>query len=87
MQALNKKSLTIYGEGSQTRSFCFVEDLIEAMILLINSDYKEPINIGNPKEILIKEVALLINKLTHNYSDFSYQPCVRHADCFQFPKF
>ena len=74
MQALNKKSLTIYGEGSQTRSFCFVEDLIEAMILLINSDYKEPINIGNPKEILIKEVALLINKLTHNYSDFSYMP-------------
>ena len=74
IQALKKKSLTIYGEGHQTRSFCFVDDLIDAMILLINSNYHEPINIGNPQEIGIKEIALLINKLTNNYNDFLYMP-------------
>ena len=54
VQALKGESLTLYGDGSQTRSFCFVDDLIEGMILLMNSNQVGPINIGNPSEFTIK---------------------------------
>ena len=53
-QALNQKSLTIYGDGSQTRSFCYVDDLVDGLIKLMNSDFNLPINLGNPNEIEIK---------------------------------
>ena len=62
VQALRGKPLTIYGEGIQTRSFCYVDDLIEGMIRLMNSNYSQPINIGNPDEYTIKEIAELIQK-------------------------
>ena len=57
VQALRGEPLTIYGEGLQTRSFCYVDDLIEGMIRLMNSDQTGPINIGNPVEFTIRELA------------------------------
>ena len=59
-QALNGNDLTIYGDGSQTRSFCFVSDLIEGLINLMNSNYSYPLNLGNDQEISIVELANLI---------------------------
>lgn len=64
VQALQGKPLTIYGDGSQTRSFCFVDDLIEGLINLMASRYTEPINLGNPKEHTILEIAEKIIMLT-----------------------
>ena len=60
VQALNNEKLTIYGDGSQTRSFCYVDDLIEGIIKLMNSDYSSPVNLGNPEEFSIKELAELV---------------------------
>jgi len=65
-QALRDEPLTIYGDGSQTRSFCYVEDLIEGIYRLMMADYHEPVNIGNPNEITILDFAKLINRLTDN---------------------
>ena len=53
---LRNKPLTIYGNGSQTRSFCYVSDMIEGLICAMNSNYSSPINLGNPEEITIKKV-------------------------------
>lgn len=66
MQALKQQPLTIYGDGSQTRSFCYVDDLIEGIYRLLFSDYHEPVNIGNPTETSILEFAQIINRLTNN---------------------
>ena len=60
VQALQEKSLTVYGEGKQTRSFCFVNDLIKGMVLLMNSNYTGPMNIGNPDEYSILNIAEII---------------------------
>ena len=60
VQALQGKALTLYGDGSQTRSFCYVDDLIEGMIRLMNSDKTGPINIGNPNEFTIRQLAELV---------------------------
>jgi UDP-glucuronate decarboxylase len=57
VQALRGEPLTIYGDGSQTRSFCFVDDLIEGLIRLADSDVTEPVNLGNPMEFTINELA------------------------------
>ncbi len=65
-QALRGEPLTIYGDGQQTRSFCFVEDLIEGIYRLILTDYHDPVNIGNPVETTIFDSALLINEVTGN---------------------
>ncbi|MBW6464933.1 MAG: SDR family oxidoreductase [Brevefilum sp.] len=65
-QALRGEPLTIYGDGMQTRSFCYVDDLIEGIYRLMLSDYHEPVNIGNPNEISICEFADLVNELTGN---------------------
>ncbi|MDB4555169.1 SDR family oxidoreductase [Synechococcus sp. AH-707-D15] len=62
VQALRGKALTIYGDGKQTRSFCYVDDLIEGLIRLMNSDYTSPINIGNPNEFTMLELAELIRQ-------------------------
>jgi dTDP-glucose 4,6-dehydratase len=66
IQALRKEPLTIYGNGNQTRSFCFVDDLIEGIARLLASKEHEPINIGNPTEITINQFAEMINKITGN---------------------
>ncbi len=63
-QALRGEDLTIFGDGSQTRSFCYVDDLVEGIFRLLMSDYAYPVNIGNPSEITIKEFAEEIIKLT-----------------------
>lgn len=63
-QALRGEDLTIFGDGSQTRSFCYVDDLVEGIVKLLHSDYAYPVNIGNPSEITIGEFAEEIIKLT-----------------------
>ena len=63
-QALRGEDLTMFGDGSQTRSFCYVDDLVEGIYLLLLSDYAQPVNIGNPDEITIKEFGEEIIKLT-----------------------
>jgi len=67
-QAINNEDITIYGDGEQTRSFCYVDDLIDGMIKCMNSEYKLPINLGNPIEMKIKEIAELILLLTNSKS-------------------
>lgn len=68
VQALEKKDITIYGDGKQTRSFCFVSDLVDGIIRLMNSDDSivGPINMGNPHEITVKELAELIIEIIHS---------------------
>ena len=73
VQALRKEKITIYGDGSQTRSFCYVDDLINGMILLMNSNYQKPMNIGNPNEFTIKELALLVKGLIDPNSEFNFK--------------
>ena len=72
-QALKDQRITLYGDGSQTRSFCYVDDLIEGMILLMDSNYKYPMNIGNPNEFSIKELANLIRNLVNPNLEFEYK--------------
>ena len=71
-QALRKESLTIYGDGEQTRSFCYVDDLIEGIIKLVLSDLHLPVNLGNPTEITILRLAELINEKLDNRSNLSF---------------
>lgn len=73
-QALRGEDLTIFGDGSQTRSFCYVDDLVEGIYRLLMSDYVHPMNIGNPSEITIKEFAEEIIKLTGTTQKIIYQP-------------
>ena len=60
VQALRGESLTLYGDGSQTRSFCYVSDLIEGLIRLMNGEHTGPINLGNPDEFTIRQLAELV---------------------------
>jgi len=74
IQALKKEPLTIYGDGNQTRSFCYVDDLIEGIYRLMVVDEHLPVNIGNPTEISILEFAQLINQLANNPAGIVVQP-------------
>ena len=65
-QALKGKPLTVYGDGSQTRSFCYVDDLVDGLTRLMSSGITEPTNIGNPHEVTILQFAHTINGLTDN---------------------
>lgn len=73
-QALRGEDLTIFGDGSQTRSFCYVDDLVEGIFRLLMSDYASPVNIGNPDEITIKDFAEEIIKLTATKQKIVYKP-------------
>lgn len=73
-QALRGEDLTIFGDGSQTRSFCYVDDLVEGIYRLLLSDYVEPVNIGNPDEITIREFAEEIIKLTNTTQKVVFKP-------------
>ncbi len=76
VQALQNQNITLYGDGLQTRSFCYVDDLIDGMILLMNSsdDFIGPVNIGNPAEITVLELADMIIGLTNSKSKLSFLP-------------
>ena len=73
-QALRGEDLTVFGDGSQTRSFCFVDDLVEGIYLLLLSDYHLPVNIGNPKEVSLNEFAAEILALTGSNVKIVYRP-------------
>jgi len=73
-QALRGEDITIFGDGSQTRSFCYVDDQIEGIYRLLHSDYSDPINIGNPHEISIKDFAQEIIDLTGTDQKVVYKP-------------
>ncbi|NQV75635.1 MAG: SDR family oxidoreductase [Bacteroidetes bacterium] len=73
-QALRGEDLTVFGDGSQTRSFCYVDDLVEGIYRLLFSDYSMPLNIGNPDEITIKEFGEEIIKLTGTKQKMIYNP-------------
>jgi len=73
-QALRGEDLTVFGDGSQTRSFCYVDDLIEGIYRLLMSDYIYPVNIGNPNEISLKDFAEEIIKLTGTQQKIVYKP-------------
>ncbi|MEO5910150.1 MAG: UDP-glucuronic acid decarboxylase family protein [Pelobium sp.] len=73
-QALRGEDLTVFGDGSQTRSFCYVDDLVEGIYRLLLSDYSSPVNIGNPDEITISQFAEEIIKLTGTTQKVIYKP-------------
>ena len=72
VQGLRNEKIKIYGDGKQTRSFCYVDDLIDGMILLMGSKYQMPVNIGNPNEFSINELANLIKYLINPDIEFEY---------------
>ncbi|MBN2385943.1 MAG: SDR family oxidoreductase [Anaerolineales bacterium] len=73
-QALRNAALTVYGNGAQTRSFCYVDDLIDGLVRLLMADSHEPVNIGSPNEITIREFAELVNQLTGNQAGIVSMP-------------
>src|SRR6059036_1219587 len=73
-QALRGEPLTVYGDGSQTRSFCYVSDLVEGIVRLLRSDHSEPVNCGNPTEISILQFAERIKALTGSKSEVVFRP-------------
>jgi dTDP-glucose 4,6-dehydratase len=73
-QALRDEDLTVFGDGSQTRSFCYVDDLIEGIYRLLMSDYSLPVNIGNPSEITLKEFAEEVIAITGTHRKIIYKP-------------
>lgn len=79
-QALRNEPLTIYGDGSQTRSFCYVSDLVEGIYRLVLSNEHDPVNIGNPDETSILEFAVTINRLVGNQAGISFLPAQRLSD-------
>ncbi len=73
-QALKNKPLTVFGDGGQTRSFCYVSDLIEGIYRLMMSDYSLPVNIGNPAELTVLEFAKQIIRATGSSSRIAHKP-------------
>ncbi len=73
-QALRNEDVTIFGDGSQTRSFCYVTDLVDGIIRLLESDVNDPVNIGNPHELTIKQIAETIIGMTGSSSRLVYEP-------------
>ncbi|MFA6583761.1 MAG: UDP-glucuronic acid decarboxylase family protein [Elusimicrobiaceae bacterium] len=73
-QAITGKPITVYGSGSQTRSLCYVDDLVDGIYKLLMSDYNEPVNIGNPQEITMAELALKIKNITRSASPIIEEP-------------
>ena len=73
-QAIHNIDITLYGDGSQSRSFCYIDDQVDGLIKLMNSNYIYPVNIGNPFELTVKILALLIIRLTGSTSNVVYKP-------------
>jgi len=76
MQALAGENITIYGDGNQTRSFCYVDDLVDGMVRMMNSreGFTGPVNLGNPGEFTIKELAEKVIEMTGSSSTIAYEP-------------
>jgi dTDP-glucose 4,6-dehydratase len=74
VQALSGKPLTVYGDGSQTRSFCYASDEIRGFLALLESDYVGPVNIGTPSEFTVLELAKLVVEITGSSSEISFEP-------------
>jgi dTDP-glucose 4,6-dehydratase len=85
-QALQDKPLTVFGDGSQTRSFCYVDDMIRGLVALIESDIHQPVNLGNPDEMTILELAKVVIEVTESRSEIVYEalpiddPAIRQPD-------
>ena len=73
LQAINNENITIYGDGLQTRSFQFIDDLVEGLLKMMNSDFVGPVNLGNPVELSMKDLAGKIINLTNSSSDIIYK--------------
>jgi len=73
-QALKNEAVTVFGDGTQTRSFCYVTDLVDGILRLMASDTNEPVNIGNPHEVTIEEIARTIIRLVGSSSTIVYRP-------------
>jgi dTDP-glucose 4,6-dehydratase len=73
-QALDGRPLTVYGDGSQTRSFCFVSDMVDGIRRLLESDFAEPVNIGNPGEFTVNQFAEIVIELTGSKSSIQHLP-------------
>ena len=73
VQALKNSDITIFGDGSQTRSFCYIDDTLDAIVKFMNTDIMGPVNIGNPEEYSIKEIAHIIISLTNSKSPIIYK--------------
>ena len=73
LQALNNENITIYGDGSQTRSFQFIDDLVNGLIKMMNSNFEGPVNVGNPIELSMKDLATMVIKLTNSSSNITYK--------------
>jgi dTDP-glucose 4,6-dehydratase len=74
VQALDGKPLTVYGDGSQTRSFCYVDDEVRGIVALLDSDYVGPVNVGNPHEFTVLELAGLVLEITGSSSEIVHEP-------------
>jgi dTDP-glucose 4,6-dehydratase len=74
LQAINERPLTVYGDGSQTRSFCFVDDLVDGIVRLLHSDLHDPVNIGNPEEWTVLRMAEVIRDLTGSTTPIVLEP-------------
>lgn len=73
-QALKNEPMTVFGDGTQTRSFCFVSDLVDGIFRLMMSDYDQPVNIGNPRELSVMEFARTIKEITGSRSEIVHKP-------------
>jgi len=86
MQALKNEPFTIFGSGNQTRSFCYITDMVEGLYRLMCSSFNEPVNLGNPNEMTVNELAYVIKDITGSKSEIVYHPLpvddpkVRHPD-------
>ena len=77
IQALQGKDITIYGDGSQTRSFQYVDDLVDGLIKLMEGDYSLPVNLGNPDEYTVGDFAKMIKEITHSQSEIKFLPSTK----------
>ena len=73
LQALNNENITIYGDGSQTRSFQFIDDLVNGLIKMMNSNFEGPVNVGNPIELSMKDLSAMIIRLTNSSSNIIHK--------------
>jgi UDP-glucuronate decarboxylase len=76
VQALKGEPVTLFGDGSQTRSFCYVDDLVEALVRLMNSplELTGPVNLGNPREFTVRQLAEMVIRLTGSRSKVEFRP-------------